>query len=240
MATSTEEMLRTQDKVPGPLYIFEAPVRAWHWIHALAISTLAITGYFIANPLPSMTGEASDHFLMGYLRLTHFIAAFVFAIGLFVRFYWAIVGNEWSRELLFVPVWRGEWWKRVWHEVKFYAFLTRKMSKNPGHNPLAQFFMWAINVVLALFMVCTGFALYSQGTGAGSWADTMFGWVFLIEPSSQAVRMWHLMGMWLMLLFIIVHIYMVIRAEFMSRQNGISVMINGWRTFKDDGPLDPQ
>ena len=48
------------------------------------------------------------------------------------------------------------------------------------------------------------------------------------------------MGMWLMLLFIIVHIYMVIRADFVSRQNSISVMLDGWRRFKDDGPLDPQ
>ncbi|MDX1506746.1 MAG: Ni/Fe-hydrogenase, b-type cytochrome subunit [Woeseiaceae bacterium] len=239
MVTSSES-LRHATSVPGPLYVFNAPVRLWHWIHALAICVLAVSGYFIANPLPSMSGEASDHFVMGYLRLVHFIAAFVFAVGLVVRAYLAIVGNEYARELFVVPVWRGEWWSRVWHEIKFYAFATRKMSKNPGHNPLAQFFMWAINVVLGLFMICTGFALYSQGTGAGSWADRMFGWVFVIEPSSQTVRMWHLMGMWLMLLFIIIHIYMVIRAEFMSRQNGISVMINGWRTFKDDGPLDPQ
>lgn len=239
MVTSSEAM-RKADSVPGPLYIYPAAVRAWHWLHALAITVLAVTGYLIANPLPSMTGEASDHFLMGYLRLTHFIAAFVFATGLFVRIYLAIIGNEYARELFIVPVWRREWWGRVWHEVKFYAFVTRKMSKNPGHNPLAQFFMWAINVVLALFMVCTGFALYSQGTGAGSWADTMFGWVFVLVPSSQTVRMWHLMGMWLMLLFIIIHIYMVIRAEFMSRQNGVRVMLDGWRRFKDDGPLKPQ
>lgn len=240
MATISHEALNRAERVPGPIYIFEAPVRAWHWIHALAIVVLGVTGYLIGNPLPSMSGEASDHFVMGNLRLVHFIAAFVFAVGMVVRFYWALVGNEYSRELLYVPIWRGEWWKRVWHEIKFYAFATRKMSKNPGHNPLAQFFIWAINVVLSLFMICTGFALYSQGTGAGSWADKMFGWVFLLEPSSQTVRMWHLAGMWLMLLFIIVHIYMVIRAEMMSRQNGISVMINGWRTFKDDGPLRPQ
>ena len=234
------EELRDADSVPGPLYIYEAPVRAWHWIHASAIIVLAGSGYLIANPLPSMSGEASDHFVMGTIRLIHFIAAYVFAIGLALRFYFALIGNEYSRELMIVPVWRSEWWKRVWHEIKFYAFATRKMSKNPGHNPLAQFFMWGINVVLALFMVCTGFALYSQGTGDGSWADTMFGWVFVLVPSSQTVRMWHLFGMWLMLLFIIIHIYMVIRAEMMSRQNGISVMINGWRTFKDDGPMSPQ
>jgi Ni/Fe-hydrogenase 1 B-type cytochrome subunit len=240
MATSSEAMRGEGAPIKEPIYVFEAPVRAWHWTHALSIIVLAITGYFIANPLPSLSGEASDHFLMGTLRLIHFIAAFVFAIGLAVRFYWSLVGNEYSRELLYVPVWRAQWWKRVWHEIKFYAFLTRKMSKNPGHNPLAQLFMWLINVVLAVFMVCTGFALYSQGTGAGSWADILFGWVFVIEPSSQAVRMWHLMGMWLMVLFIIIHIYMVIRAEFMSRQNSIATMISGWRTFKDDGPAAPR
>jgi len=238
MAT-TSEALRSQ-KVPGPIYVFQVPVRAWHWIHALAIATLAITGYLIANPLPSNTGEASGHFLMGTIRMIHFIAAYVFATGLFVRIYWAIVGNKYAKELLIVPVWSGTFWKRFFHEIKFYAFLTRKMTKNPGHNALAQAAMFLFNIVLALFMVCTGFALYSQGLGEGSWADSMFGWVFGIVPSSQAVRMYHLLGMWLMLFFIFIHVYMVIRAEFLSRQNSISVMINGWRTFKDDGPLDPQ
>ena len=238
MASSTA--VTSNDGYTGNVYVFEVPVRIWHWVHALSITVLAITGYFIANPLPSMSGEASDYFVMGYIRLAHFIAAFFFAVGLVVRAYIALVGTEWSRELFIVPVWSIEWWKRVFHEIKFYLFLTRKMSKNPGHNPLAQLFMWGINVILGVFMICTGFALYSQGTGAGSWADTLFGWVFVIEPSSQTVRMWHLMGMWLMLTFVVIHIYMVIRAEFMSRQNGISVMINGWRTFKDDGPVEPQ
>jgi len=50
--------------------------------------------------------------------------------------------------------------------------------------------------------------------------------------------MWHLMGMWIMVIFIIIHLYMVIRSDFASRQNGVSAMISGWRTFKDDGPID--
>ena len=33
-------------------YVFEAPVRIWHWLHALSIVVLAVTGYLIANPLP--------------------------------------------------------------------------------------------------------------------------------------------------------------------------------------------
>jgi Ni/Fe-hydrogenase 1 B-type cytochrome subunit len=223
---ATSRVATGNDDYSSDVYVFEVPVRIWHWIHALAITALAITGYLIANPLPSVSGEASDSFLMGNIRLIHFSAAMVFAVGLFVRFYWAIVGNRYAKGLLVVPVWRGEFWKRLFHEVLMYSFLTRKVAKYRGHNPLAQLAMWLFNVVLALFMVCTGFALYSQGTGAGSWADRWFGWVFVIEPSSQAVRMWHLLGMWLMVFFVIVHIYMVVRAEFMSRQNGISVMID--------------
>ena len=238
MATSTSAT--DAQGYTGELYVFEVPVRIWHWVHALAITVLAITGYLIASPLPSMSGEASDSFLMGNIRLIHFITAMVFAVGVFVRLYWAIVGNRYARGLLIPPLWSGEYWSRMWHEVKMYLFLTRKVAKYRGHNPLAMMFMWLFNVVLAIFMICTGFALYSQGTGDGSWADVMFGWVFAIEPSSQAVRMWHLLGMWLMVTFAIVHIYMVLRADVMSRQNGVSAMIDGYRRFKDDGPRDPQ
>ena len=80
----------------GEVYVFEVPVRIWHWVHALALTVLAITGYLIANPLASMSGEASDSFLMGNIRLVHFITAMVFAVGLFVRLYWAIVGNRYA------------------------------------------------------------------------------------------------------------------------------------------------
>ena len=78
------------------VYVFEAPVRLWHWLHTFSFLTLAVTGYLIANPLPSLAGEASDHFLMGNIRLIHFISAYVFAIGFAVRIYWALVGNRYE------------------------------------------------------------------------------------------------------------------------------------------------
>ena len=237
---TTTATLKQRDKVPGPFYVFELPVRIWHWLHALSISTLVITGLLIAMPLPSFQGEASSLFTMGYIRMVHFIAAMVFAIGLVMRFYWAFFGNYHSRELFIVPFWRKEFWTGMIHEFKWYGFMTRKSSKFLGHNPLAQTAMFVTNVLGGIFMMCTGFALYSQGTGAGSWADKMFGWVFLIEPSSQAVRMWHLVGMWIMLTFVIIHVYMVIREDLYSRQNGVGAMISGFRRYRDDGPMDPR
>jgi len=241
MAASTKDVVITENTpLKDPIYVFEAPVRVWHWTHTLSIIALIITGYLVANPLPSISGEASDHFMFGTIRLIHFGSAYVFAIGFAVRVYWALVGNKWSRELFIVPIWKGSWWAGLWHEIRFYTFTTRTMGKHIGHNPLAQAAMWLLNVLLGFAMIATGFALYSQGAGAGSWPDKLFGWVFVLVPSSQTVRMWHLMGMWLMLLFVIVHIYMAIRAEMMSRSNSVGVILSGWRTWKDDGPMKPQ
>jgi len=218
------------------LYVFEAPVRIWHWVHALAIVVLAITGYLIASPLPSMSGEASDSFLMGNIRLIHFSAAMVFAVGLFVRFYWAIVGNKYARELFILPFWKAGWWKGLGHEIKYYAFLTRKSRKIMGHNPLAQMAMWFFNVLLTLFLIFTGFALYGEGLGLGSWADRWFGWVIPVLGGSMETKMWHLLSMWLMLVFVVIHIYMAVRSDIMDRESSVSTIMGGWRMFKDDRP----
>ena len=47
---ATSRVATGNDSYTGNVYVFEVPVRIWHWIHALAITVLAITGYFIANP----------------------------------------------------------------------------------------------------------------------------------------------------------------------------------------------
>jgi len=219
-----------------PVYVFEAPVRLWHWVHALSILVLAATGYLIANPLPSLGGEASDHFMMGNIRFIHFVAGYVFAVGFAVRIYWAFVGNTYSRLLFIVPIWRPRWWRDLWYQVKFYAFLTDELRREVGRNPLAQSAMFLFNVILGLFMIISGFALYGEGLGIDSWAAKLFGWITPLVGDSEALHNWHATGMWLMLVFVIIHTYMVVRADVVSRQSSASTIFGGWRYFKDDRP----
>jgi len=218
------------------VYVYEAPVRIWHWVNALSITLLAITGYLIANPLPSMPGEASDHFVMGYMRFVHFAAGYVFAVAFLGRLYWALVGNRYSRQLFSLPFWRLSFWKDVFHEARWYAFLEQEPRKYIGHNPLAHLFMVAIITVGGLVMLTTGFALYAEQTGLGSWQDRLFGWLIPLMGQSQDVRMWHHWGMWIIVIFVMLHVYTAIREDIMSRQSLISTMISGWRMFKDDRP----
>jgi len=44
--------------------------------------------------------------------------------------------------------------------------------------------------------------------------------------------------MWLILIFVIIHIYVAIREDIMSRQSIVSTMISGWRMFKDSEDVD--
>jgi Ni/Fe-hydrogenase 1 B-type cytochrome subunit len=82
-------------------------------------------------------------------------------------------------------------------------------------------------------MCATGFALYGEGTGAGSWAQRAFGWVLVLFGNSQDVHSWHRLGMWAILLFVMIHVYAAIREDIMSKQSMVSTMISGFRMFKD-------
>jgi Ni/Fe-hydrogenase 1 B-type cytochrome subunit len=216
-------------------YVYEAPVRLWHWVTAIAITVLAITGYLIGSPPPSMSGEASDHFLMGYIRFAHFTSGYIVAIGLVLRAYWACVGNRYSRELFMPAVWRASYWKEFLFELRWYLFLEKEPKKYMGHNPMADFFMFTMFLLGTIFMVVTGFALYGEGTGEGSWAHSCFTtWVIPLFGQSQDVHTWHHLGMWYIVIFIMMHLYAAVREDIMSRQSLISSMVSGWRRFKDE------
>lgn len=82
-------------------------------------------------------------------------------------------------------------------------------------------------------MIGTGFALYAEGTGLGSWQDTLFGWIMPLFGNTLNIHSWHRLGMWLIIVFVIAHIYVAVREDIMSRQSMVSTMISGWRFFKD-------
>ncbi len=235
------------DTTAGPLpkatqeavYVYEAPLRLWHWVNALAIVVLCLTGYFIGQPLPSVPGEASDNFLMGYIRFAHFAAGYILIVGFLLRLYWAVVGNHHAHQVFLPKFWSARWWSEVWHEIKWYSFLEREPKKYVGHNPLATLVMHLMFVWALVFMMVTGLALYGEGTGMGTWQFEYFtAWVMPLFGNSQDVHTFHRLGMWYLVCFVLIHVYVAIREDIMSRQSIVSTMISGWRTFKDNRPVD--
>jgi Ni/Fe-hydrogenase 1 B-type cytochrome subunit len=218
-----------------PVYVYELPVRIWHWLMAACMVVLAITGYLIGTPMSSLGGEASEHFFFGYIRYLHFGAAYVFA----VTFVWRVTGdfrgNRFSREIFLVPLkmFDAEWWGGLIDQVKYYLFLMPHARTYQGHNPLAMAGMFFMYVLGTVFMILTGFAMYGEGLGTNSWAYAAFSsWVLPLLGYSQNVHTLHHLGMWYLILFTLVHMYMVVREDIFSDETVISTMVSGWRVSK--------
>lgn len=213
-------------------YVYEAPVRLWHWINAACIVVLAVTGYFIGLPPPTQPGEASASFLMGYIRFAHFAAGYLFAIGLAGRAYWALVGNHHARELFWIPLLSRTYWSDFLAWLRYYLFIGPVPAPIFGHNPLSRFAMVFVFLLTSLFMLVTGFALYGEGAQVGSWQEQMFGWALPLLGQSNNVHVLHRLGMWLMILFILLHVYAAVREEICGRLNLIGGIVSGYKSFK--------
>lgn len=220
----------------GPLvdtYVYEAPVRLWHWVTVLSVFVLAGTGYLIGSPLPSMAGEPTFLFFMGYVRMIHMSAGWIFAVAFLVRVYWAFVGNYHARGVFIVPVWSGKWWAGLFSDIRYYLFMQPHSDLWVAHNPLAQFAVFTSFVVGALVLMLTGFGLFAEQWPAGVGYMKWFGWVGNIFGEPQAMRTVHHLAMWYVLLFALIHIYMVFREDITRGSTVVSTMINGIRMFKN-------
>lgn len=121
------------------IYLWGWPLRAMHWAAAIAIVVLAVTGFYIGKPYFMTSGEASSHFLMGWMRFLHFTAAAVFVTTGIVRIYWLFAGDKFERVTALFPVRRRDW-VNLYKQVKYYLMIRpEKAPHYLGHNPLQQF-----------------------------------------------------------------------------------------------------
>ncbi|NHX28157.1 Ni/Fe-hydrogenase, b-type cytochrome subunit, partial [Escherichia coli] len=78
--------------------------------------------------------------------------------------------------------------------------------------------------------------IYAEAEGAGSMLETALGPLRDLVGGSHVMHQIHHLGMWVILIFVMIHIYAAIREDIMSRQSMVSTIISGTRTFKDDDP----
>ncbi|WP_275575198.1 Ni/Fe-hydrogenase, b-type cytochrome subunit [Methylocucumis oryzae] len=125
-------------------------------------------------------------------------------------------------------------WQGVLREIRWYCFLEQQPEQHLGHNPLAVLAMHIMFVWGSLFMVLTGFALYGEGEGQGSWQYALFSqWLIPLFGDSQSVHSWHHLIMWFIVCFVLIHVYVAIREDKLSGQSILATIKTGWRTFKN-------
>jgi len=211
------------------IYVWEIPVRLTHWVNVLAMTTLCVTGIFIGHPLS--IGESASAYTMGWVRFTHFTAAYVFAIGLAVRAYWSLVGNKYSSWRAFFPFLNKSDRDRMIATFKYYLFLDRKLPHVVGHNAVAST-AYFLAFLLYLRMIVSGFTLYSEHAPGGT-MHKLLGWITTIF-SNQSLRLIHHSFMWLLIGFVINHVYSCWLMDIKERGGIISSMFSGYKSVEED------
>ena len=144
------------------VYVWELPVRAYHWINAIALVTLCVTGFLIGHPFRLFYAqEAYQQYWFAWVRFFHFAAAFVYVFNFLARLYWGFAGNQYARWTAFFPFKRSQQQEIV--DVIKADVLETKMHGpiSTGHNALAGLIYFGTFLVF-VFQTITGFALYSS------------------------------------------------------------------------------
>jgi len=214
------------------VYVWELPVRLYHWVNALCVVALAVTGFLIGRPLAiQMSAEASFSYWFGWVRFAHFVAAFIFFFNFLGRIYWGFVGNTYASWRNFIP-YRREQLQEVGEVLKVDILqATVKPMESIGHNALAGI-TYFLTFLAFLFQCLTGFGLYSAMSQA--WLPKMFAWVVPMMGGDFAVRQWHHMAMWFFVVFAMVHVYLVFYHDYVEGRGVISSMAGGWKFVERD------
>lgn len=211
------------------VYVWQLPVRFYHWINAICILALAITGYFIGSPLTwtsHMHPEASFGYWFGTIRFIHFVAAFVFFYNFLFRLYWGFVGNKYSDWRNFIPH-KKEQFDEAKDVLKVDILQrTHKPLPSIGHNALAGF-TYFLTFLMFLFQAITGFGMYAAMSK--HFLPQAFAWIVPLMGGDFAVRQWHHMFMWFFIIFSMLHVYLVFYHDYVEGRGVTSSMVGGWK-----------
>ncbi|MDP1606644.1 MAG: cytochrome b/b6 domain-containing protein [Rhodocyclaceae bacterium] len=190
------------------VYIFKRFERFWHWAQAALIMFLLLTGFEIHGTYSNFGFERAVEF--------HTIAAWSL-VGLWTfAVFWHLTTGEWKQ---YIPT-----TQRVTEMVRFYAFGIFKGEAHPfkqtvlsKHNPLQRLAYLGVLLVMNPLIWTSGWFLLFYG----SWAS----WGFP-NLSLELVATAHVIGAFMILLFLIVHVYLTTTGH--TPLAHIKAMITGW------------
>lgn len=186
------------------VYLYTRFERLWHWLQALMIITLMITGFEVHGTytLLGFKTAVTVHNFVGLSWLILF-AFFVF---------WLSTTGEWKQ---YIPT-----TKKLFDVVRYYAFGIFKgqehpvqKSKGAKHNPLQRIAYLGISAMLLPVQMVTGLIFYLYNVIPGG-----------IDLSILAVA--HTFVAFLLVNFLVIHVYMTTTGH--SLFSHIAGMITGW------------
>jgi Ni/Fe-hydrogenase 1 B-type cytochrome subunit len=208
------------------VYVWDLVVRITHWLIALSIVVLAVTGFYIGNPFFGTTGATGGHFVMGWARIIHFYASIAFGLAVVARIVWMFIGPPQASWRELVPTTRRRW-RDLFGTLAFYLFLRDRPPAARGHNALAGAAYLGV-FGLYLLLLLTGIALYATSAHVDSY---MRWFAFLADffGGAQTARYLHHIMMWIVIVFVAQHVYSSLLTSRVEKNGTIDSIFSGYK-----------
>ncbi len=213
---------------------FSAGLRWTHWLRALAIFALIVTGFYLAYVF--IVPAASDEpvlFLNAKFRMWHEIAGFLLiAVTIFKGYLFVIDRQSYKERIAFMDILSPKVW---FQQIKYYLFIGEHPELRGAYNPL-QFVAYIGLYAMLILVSLTGMILYvhSYHGGLGGMFYDYMRPIEAMMGGLAMVREIHHITMWGIMLFIPVHIYMAIFNSIMGREGSMDSIISGYRYNKSN------
>lgn len=210
------------------LYRLSAEVRGLHWLRALLITALIVTGFYLAKPflIPEPTLEPVN-FQNALVRFWHVVFGFGLAFVTIMRIFLFFFDDHSSRherasfrDTVSLTSWRGQ----------FNYYLMRGSFQRQGAYGPLQLLAYLILMLLLFFQILTGMILHSANyhDGLGGFLDTLLGPLSVWLGGLTGVSNFHYLNMWIIIIFIPIHLYMVYWAANRTPGGTVETMFSGY------------
>jgi Ni/Fe-hydrogenase 1 B-type cytochrome subunit len=207
--------------------VWDLPVRLVHWLIVFSILVLSVTGFLIGDPVFRFAGTS---YWVTWDKAIHMVTAYIFIALILARVIWMFRSpNRWCRWTEWIPTTKARWSLLV-PSLRYYLFLDREGPPVVGHNPLAGM---AYTVLYLMFgiEILTGVTLWGvQGEG---WAASLTGWLIPLV-SLQTIRFIHHMIMWLIVAFLVHHVYSAMLLDRVEKSGVNSSIFSGFKFLPKD------
>lgn len=218
-------------------------MRIIHWLNAICMVVAVITGLYIGHPYYQalIADPAVDKYVMAWNRWGHFIVAIIFDVTAVLIGYLYFFSRFEKPYKKLIPT-----GKNIKEFIEVFLNLitfNRRKKFDSSHSDSYNIVFFTIFHLLLVFMLFTGLQLYVHGLASGessigTWWPAMLhlvtDWTLNIFGGNMGVRIAHHTSMYLILVWVMCHIYYQIWRTIFWKEGDIAIVIGGSKFVRED------
>ena len=218
-------------------------MRIVHWLNVICMVVAVITGLYIGHPYYQsfIADPAVDKYVMAWNRWGHFIVAIIFDVTAVLIGYLYFFSRFEKPYKKLIPTWKNI---KEFCEV-FLNLITfnRRKKFDSSHSDSYNIVFFTIFHILLVFMLFSGLQLYVHGLASGessigAWWPWMLhfttDWTLSVFGGNMGVRIAHHTSMYLILVWVMCHIYYQIWRTIFWKEGDIAIVIGGSKFVREE------